>query len=48
MTMKNIVVKILIFVGFYILYGCNNYLDVIPDNIPTIEHAFINLTTIYS
>jgi hypothetical protein len=31
--------------GFLVLlsgFGCSDYLDVVPDNVPTIEHAFID------
>lgn len=37
--MKHTVLLIIIFIAG-ILYSCNNYLDVVPDNVATIENAF--------
>ncbi|MGK6353353.1 RagB/SusD family nutrient uptake outer membrane protein [Parapedobacter sp. DT-150] len=33
-------IKIAFFIGFAILSSCNSYLDVVPDNIATIDYAF--------
>lgn len=38
--------KILIYIAVIALcWSCNNYLDIVPDNVPTLEHAFLNRTT---
>ncbi len=37
---KNILVIVLLL--FTLLFACEDYLDVIPDNIPTIDHAFLD------
>lgn len=44
--MKNSIIKIL-FVFFIAIstIGCNDYLDVVPNNVPRIEHAFSNRET---
>ena len=44
--MKNSIIKIL-FVSIFTIstIGCSEYLDVVPDNVPRIEHAFSNLET---
>lgn len=44
--MKNSIIKIL-FVFFLAIstIGCNDYLDVVPNNVPRIEHAFSNRET---
>lgn len=39
-------IKFLLAVVFFsLLYSCNNYLDIVPDNIATIDHAFSMRTT---
>jgi hypothetical protein len=30
------------FLVFLLSFGCSDYLDVVPDNVPTVEHAFID------
>lgn len=46
LMMKNIIYKFnfILFIGvfFMISYSCKDYLNVIPDNIPTVDHAFKN------
>lgn len=37
-----IINKLILFVGSMILCSCSNFLDVVPDNLPTINHAFNN------
>ena len=32
----------LIFLNLFVLFSCSNYLNVVPDDIPTINHAFSN------
>lgn len=38
-------IKTLIFIGLCCIYSCSDYLYVVPDDIPTMEHAFSNRTT---
>src|SRR5690554_5979980 len=37
--------NILVLIGTILLFSCDSYLDVVPDNIPTIEQAFNMRTT---
>ncbi|MDR1666876.1 MAG: RagB/SusD family nutrient uptake outer membrane protein [Bacteroidales bacterium] len=40
--MKSNIIIILLLVGTIFFYSCNEYLDVIPDNVATLEHAYSN------
>lgn len=44
--MKNSIINIFI-ASFFVIFtnGCNDYLDVVPNNVPRIEHAFSNRET---
>ena len=42
MNMKNKIKYGLIFLNLIFVYSCSNYLNVVPDDIPTINHAFSN------
>ena len=37
-----IINALLLFISLTTLSSCSDYLDVVPDNIPTIDHAFNN------
>jgi hypothetical protein len=43
--MKSNIIIILLAAGTIFTYSCNSYLDVIPDNVATIDHAFSNRTS---
>lgn len=42
--MKKILITPLLFILF-LLYSCDGFLDIVPDNVATIEHAFSNRTS---
>lgn len=53
--MKKIKSTIILLMMIFVYTTCDDYLDIVPDNVPTIEHAFTDrisaerfLTTIYS
>ena len=53
--MKKIKNTIILLIMIFVYSTCDDYLDIVPDNVPTIEHAFTDrvsaerfLTTIYS
>lgn len=43
--MKTIFNKIALMIAIVSAYSCADYLDIVPDNIPTIDHAFNNRNT---
>jgi|SRR5690554_711981 len=39
-TMKRFIILGFTYTLFLLITACENYLDIVPDNIPTVDHAF--------